>query len=318
MRPVSLPHGMLRLKLFISNWDNTCRSAPLLCACTVEHISSSLDNNRIQLVHLMYFFFFALLFSCSFFDLGLSPSLSSHQSWQTFSCLPFILFFCTHTNSLFYPLFFSLSRIALYPISEYMHSFLHWIRKNTMPYSSVADHQNDLYLFFSLWPPTGFLKKNFFFAKFPPPKFHNTLIYLFNFSHFLSWRSVVLHFFFFKPQNVIYQPTFYHNPLHTQTTIHAHTSESSGPNSLFIPNSELTLGPCLSTEVKHRAALNDWLLSNLIVTTQHTLKSLFVHVVHYTGGKEPHRQTTWSPKTKSYPDNHHLSAEDISASVFSV
>lgn len=75
-----------------------------------------------------------------------------------------------------------------------MHSFLHWIQKNTMPYSSVADHQNDLYLFFSLWPPTGFFIL-FLLRQVSTPKFHNTLIYLFIYVIFLIFYPGVLLFY---------------------------------------------------------------------------------------------------------------------------
>lgn len=171
MRPVSLPHGMLRLKLFISNWDNTCRSAPLLCACTVEHISSSLDDNRIQLVHLTYFFFFALFFLAAFLICAFLPVFNLISLGRL--ALVFLLFcssaptltpFFTPYSSLFLESpFIPLLNICIHFSTEYKKIQCLILQLLTTRMTFTFSSLSDL--------PLAFFFFNFFFAKSPPPNF---------------------------------------------------------------------------------------------------------------------------------------------------
>lgn len=170
MWPVSLPHGMLRLKLFISNWDNTCRSAPLLCACTVEHISSSLDDNRIQLVHLTYFLFFALFFLAAFLICAFLPVFNLISLGRL--ALVFLLFcssaptltpFFTPYSSLFLESpFIPLLNICIHFSIEYKKIQCLILQLLTTRMTFTFSSLSDLPLAFFF---------NFFFAKSPPPNF---------------------------------------------------------------------------------------------------------------------------------------------------
>lgn len=155
MRPSSLTHAMQCIKLFIGKWDNTCRSAPFPCPCTVEQFYSRLENNKIQLVLLTYFsssllFLLDILFQVLWFVLfcTLTHPLYPPHSWQSFSCL---LLFPPHPHSL--PFFTPRSALFLeLPFIPLLNICIHFpnrIRK-TMTYSSGPGQQNDLYLLLSL------------------------------------------------------------------------------------------------------------------------------------------------------------------------